>query len=46
MPVMVWVHGGGFITGSSKSEIYGPEFLVAEDVVLVTLNYRFGVLGE
>lgn len=42
---MVWIHGGGFTAGSSKTEIYGPEFLVAQDIVLVTINYRHGVLG-
>ncbi|XP_017784079.1 PREDICTED: esterase B1-like [Nicrophorus vespilloides] len=44
-PVMVWIHGGGFTSGSSKREMYGPEFLVAEDIVLVTINYRLGVFG-
>lgn len=42
---MVWIHGGGFVSGSSKSELYGPEFLLPEDVVIVTINYRLGVLG-
>ncbi|PNF42132.1 Esterase FE4 [Cryptotermes secundus] len=44
-PVMVWFHGGGFVGGSGNSEIYGPDYLVAEDVVLVTLNYRLGPFG-
>uniref|UniRef100_V5GUX3 Esterase n=1 Tax=Anoplophora glabripennis TaxID=217634 RepID=V5GUX3_ANOGL len=44
-PVMFWIHGGGFTTGSSHSVIYGPEYLVTQDVVLVTFNYRLGVLG-
>lgn len=43
--VMVWIHGGGFVTGSSKTDLYGPEYLVANDVVLVTFNYRLGALG-
>lgn len=42
---MVWIHGGGFVTGSSKTDLYGPEYLVANDVVLVTFNYRLGALG-
>lgn len=42
---MVWIHGGAFIAGSSKTEIYGPEFLVSQDIVLVTINYRLGLLG-
>nr|BDU67888.1 carboxylesterase [Liposcelis bostrychophila] len=43
--VLVWVHGGGFSMGSGNSEIYGPDYLITEDVVLVTFNYRLGVLG-
>ncbi|XP_067007348.2 bile salt-activated lipase isoform X2 [Anabrus simplex] len=42
---MVWVHGGSFTSGSGNSYMYGPDFLVAEDVVVVTMNYRLGVLG-
>ncbi|XP_063236150.1 esterase E4-like [Bacillus rossius redtenbacheri] len=45
LPVMVWIHGGGFTGGSSSSSTYGPEFLVHAEVVLVTINYRLGVLG-
>ncbi|XP_075235208.1 juvenile hormone esterase-like isoform X2 [Lycorma delicatula] len=44
-PVMVWVHGGGFQSGSGNTDYYGPDFLVKNDVVLVTFNYRLGVLG-
>jgi carboxylesterase type B len=43
--VMVWIHGGGFITGSGSTEVYGPDFLLTEDVVLVTINYRLGIFG-
>ena len=44
-PVMVWIHGGAFQFGSSDSNMFGPERLLEEDVVLVTLNYRLGPLG-
>ncbi|RZC40939.1 esterase [Asbolus verrucosus] len=44
-PVMVWIHGGAFLCGSSKFELYGPDYLIREDVVIVTINYRIGVLG-
>ncbi|VEN56371.1 unnamed protein product [Callosobruchus maculatus] len=44
-PVMVYIHGGGYVTGSSKAAIYGPEYLMMEDIVLITLNYRLGLLG-
>ncbi|XP_054261394.1 esterase FE4-like isoform X2 [Macrosteles quadrilineatus] len=43
--VMVWIHGGGFARGSGSSEIYGPDYLLEEDVVVVTINYRCGVFG-
>lgn len=42
---MVWIHGGGFSSGSGSSELYGPDFLLAHDVVVVTINYRLGLLG-
>ncbi|XP_041980320.1 juvenile hormone esterase-like [Aricia agestis] len=45
LPVMVWIHGGGFISGSGSDMLYGPEFVVRKDVILVTLNYRLEVLG-
>lgn len=44
LPVMVWIHGGAFITGSGGSS-YEPSRLVAEDVIVVTMNYRLGILG-
>lgn len=44
-PVMVWIHGGGFKTGSSETDLHGPEYLLSEDIVLVTFNYRLGILG-
>lgn len=45
LPVMFWIHGGGFIWGSGNDNVYGPEFLIRHDVILVTFNYRVGVLG-
>ncbi|XP_077270682.1 juvenile hormone esterase-like [Temnothorax americanus] len=43
--VMVWIHGGTFYMGSGDALFYGPDYIVQKDVVLVTLNYRLGVLG-
>jgi para-nitrobenzyl esterase len=43
LPVMVWIHGGGLIEGSSNA--YNPLFLVEQGVIVVTLNYRLGYLG-
>ncbi|XP_049852640.1 juvenile hormone esterase-like isoform X1 [Schistocerca gregaria] len=44
-PVMVWIHGGGFTTGSGDVDLYGPDYLLGHGVVVVTFNYRLGVLG-
>ncbi|MGV3487110.1 MAG: carboxylesterase/lipase family protein [Tuberibacillus sp.] len=45
-PVMVWIHGGAFIFGSGSSPIYdGASFAELGDVVVVTINYRLGILG-
>lgn len=44
-PVMVWIHGGGFQFGSSASAQFGGAPLASKGVVVVTLNYRVGVLG-
>ncbi|PZC70779.1 hypothetical protein B5X24_HaOG200161 [Helicoverpa armigera] len=45
LPVMVFIHGGGFTFGSGNSDFYGADYLVEKDVVVVTINYRCGVLG-
>lgn len=45
-PVMVWIHGGGFVVGAGSSDIYnGANLANKGDVVIVTINYRLGVLG-
>lgn len=43
---MFYIHGGGFLFGSGNTEEYGPEYLLAKNVVLVTTNYRLGVLDK
>ena len=45
LPVMVWIHGGGFEMGSGSSPLYHGESFAHEGVVLVTLNYRLGSVG-
>ncbi|KAL1460001.1 hypothetical protein WDU94_011942 [Cyamophila willieti] len=42
---MVWFYGGGFAYGHADSDVNGPEFLMNKNVILVTVNYRLGVLG-
>lgn len=45
-PVLVWIHGGAFILGSSSSELYdGGPLCERGDAVVVTINYRLGALG-
>ena len=45
-PVMVWIHGGGYIDGSSiELEIFDCSLVKAHDVVFVSLNHRLNVLG-
>jgi len=44
-PVMCFVHGGAFLTGSGSGVIYRGDGLARRGVVVVTLNYRLGVLG-
>lgn len=44
-PVFLHIHGGGFIGNSGQSGLYGPDYLLDHDIVLVTINYRLGALG-
>ena len=45
-PVMVWIHGGGFVMGAGTMPLCDPRFLVARgDVVVVSLNYRMANFG-
>lgn len=45
-PVMIFIHPGGFTSFSGQSSIFGPQYLLDKDIVLVTINYRLGALGE
>jgi len=45
LPVMVWIHGGGFIQGEGTPVLYGPDYFMSKPVVLVTFNYRLCSLG-
>ncbi|KAL6257489.1 hypothetical protein P5V15_011059 [Pogonomyrmex californicus] len=45
LPVLVFVHGGGYFQGSSDSNLYAPDYLLNHDVILVTMNYRLHALG-
>ncbi|MET8451915.1 carboxylesterase family protein [Streptomyces sp. NPDC005209] len=45
LPVMVFVHGGAFVAGSTRSAMYDGSAFARDGVVLVTLNYRLGIAG-
>ncbi|KAJ5304713.1 uncharacterized protein N7443_004373 [Penicillium atrosanguineum] len=51
LPVMVWIHGGGFAFGANSVARYRPQAIVAHarkcgtPVILVSINYRLGALG-
>ncbi|QKV96375.1 carboxylesterase/lipase family protein [Streptomyces sp. NA02950] len=44
-PVMVFVHGGGFVSGTGRAPLYDGTSFARDGVVLVTLNYRLGAPG-
>lgn len=46
LPVMVWIHGGGFIQGAGSEDYYeATELAGNQNVVVVTINYRLGIFG-
>ena len=45
LPVLVWIHGGGFFAGCSASPWYRGDRFARDGVVLVSINYRLGIEG-
>lgn len=45
LPVLVWIYGGGFSSGSAACAVYDGEEMAKKGIVFVSLNYRVGVLG-
>jgi len=45
LPVMVWIHGGGFVGGSGSDQRSDGALMAAKGVVVVSFNYRSGVFG-
>jgi para-nitrobenzyl esterase len=46
LPVMVWIHGGGFVGGSGSGAGTAGDAFAGQGVILVTFNYRLGRLGH
>jgi para-nitrobenzyl esterase len=44
-PVIVWIYGGGFTSGGTNVPIYDGEALAKIGMILVSINYRVGILG-
>lgn len=45
LPVLVWIHGGGFLNGGSSAPMFDGSALARQGLVVVSLNYRLGRLG-
>jgi para-nitrobenzyl esterase len=45
LPVIVWIYGGGFISGSASMPLYWGDKLAQKGVIVVTIAYRVGPLG-
>ena len=45
LPVMVWIHGGGFQAGATSEPRQNGEFLARKGAVVVSMNYRLGIFG-
>ena len=45
LPVMIWIHGGAYLTGSANGALYNMTTLASKGIILVAINYRLGPLG-
>ncbi len=45
LPVLFWIHGGGFVAGAPAEQLYHGEWLAKKGVVVVSIAYRLGVFG-
>ena len=44
-PVLVWIYGGRFLVGTASSKVYSPHFMMDQDLVLVSIQWRVGPYG-
>src|SRR5512146_917450 len=45
LPVIVWIHGGGLLVGAAREPLFDGEELAKNGIVVVSLDYRLGILG-
>ncbi|CAH1106974.1 unnamed protein product [Psylliodes chrysocephalus] len=45
LPVLFWIHGGGFSVSSGAIDLFGPHYFMDKKIVVVTVNFRLGPLG-
>ena len=45
LPVMIWIHGGSFVSGNAGDPLFDGSKLAQAGVVVITLNYRLGAFG-
>lgn len=45
LPVLFYIHGGGYVDGASNDYLNGHDFIIEHQVILVTFNYRLGIFG-
>lgn len=46
LPVMVYIHGGGFNGGDPTRRAWAPDYFMMKDVILITVGYRLGAMGK
>lgn len=45
LPVLMWIYGGGFVSGSAACAVYDGEALAKQGIIFISINYRVGVFG-
>lgn len=43
--MLVSIYGGGFAAGDATDDTFGPDFLLSQDNIVVTISYRLGIFG-